>query len=339
MSYMLRSTALTNYIETARSVGLDPYKELSEAGISRYALLDPEMKIPVDSVVRLLEASAQAADIDDLGLRMAESRQLSNMGPLAFAVREEPTLRRALESMVRYLHLQNEALMIRIEETEGLVIIREEIQAAGPRRQAIELAVGVLYRTISLFLGAGWRPRSICFMHEAPRSLAIYTRVFGMPVQFNQDFDGIVCRASDLEQSLPTYDPAMAHQVRQYLDTLLVQSGTTMPDQVRKLIFALLPAGVCSLERIAMHLGVDRRTVHRRLADYGETYSSVLNAVRTEMVTRYIANRERPLSEVATLLGFSSSSTFSHWFGREFGCSVSKWRARGAKAAADARSL
>ncbi|MCP3719972.1 AraC family transcriptional regulator [Paraburkholderia sp. CNPSo 3281] len=338
MAYMLRSTALTNYIEIARSVGLDPYKELAEAGISRYALLDPEMKIPVDSVVRLLEASAEAADIDDLGLRMAETRQLSNMGPLAFAVREEPTLRKALESMVRYLHLQNEALLIRIDEAEGLVIISEEIQAAGTRRQAIELAVGVLYRTISLFLGAAWRPRSICFMHAAPRNLAICTRVFGMPAQFNQDFDGIVCRASDLEQSLPTYDPAMAHQVRQYLDTLLVQSGTTMPDQVRKLVFALLPAGVCSLERIAMHLGVDRRTVHRRLGDYGESYSSILNAVRVDMVMRYIENRERPLSDVATLLGFSSSSTFSHWFGREFGCSVSKWRAREAKAAEDLSS-
>jgi AraC-like DNA-binding protein len=331
MSYMLRSTALTNYIETARSVGLDPYSELAEAGISRYALLDPEMKIPVDSVVRLLEASAEAADVDDLGLRMAESRQLSNMGPLAFAVREEPTLRKALESMVRYLHLQNEALVIRIEEAEGLVIISEEIQAAGARRQAIELAVGVLYRTLSLFLGAAWRPRSICFMHAPPRSLAICTRVFGMPAQFNQDFDGIVCRASDLEQSLPTYDPAMAHQVRQYLDTLLVQSGTTMPDRVRKLVYALLPAGVCSLERIAMHLGVDRRTVHRKLTDYGESYSSILNAARVDMVARYIENRERPLSEVATLLGFSSSSTFAHWFGREFGCSVSRWRARGAK--------
>jgi AraC-like DNA-binding protein len=262
---------------------------------------------------------------------MAESRQLSNMGPLAFAVREEPTLRKALESMVRYLHLQNEALMIRIEDAEGLVIISEEIQAAGARRQAIELAVGVLYRTISLFLGATWRPRSICFMHAAPRSLAICTRVFGMPAQFNQDFDGIVCRASDLEQSLPTYDPAMAHQVRQYLDTLLVQSDTTMPDRVRKLIFALLPAGVCSLERIAMHLGVDRRTVHRKLSDYGESYSSILNAARVDMVTRYIENRERPLSEVAALLGFSATSTFSHWFSREFGCSVSRWRTRGAQ--------
>ncbi|WP_321965208.1 AraC family transcriptional regulator [Paraburkholderia sp. J7] len=331
MSYMLRSTALTNYIETARSLGLDPYKELAKAGISRYALLDPDMKLPVDSVVRLLEASAEVADVDDLGLRMAESRQLSDLGPLAFAVREEPTLRKALESMVRYLHLQNEALMIRIEEAEGLVIISEEIQAAGARRQAIELAVGVLYRTISLFLGATWRPRSICFMHAAPRSLAICIRVFGMPAQYSQDFDGIVCRASDLEQSLPTYDPAMAQQVRQYLDTLLVQSGTTMPDRVRKLIFALLPAGVCSLERIALHLGVDRRTVHRKLADYGESYSSILNAARVDMVTRYIENRERPLSEVATLLGFSATSTFSHWFSRQFGCSVSRWRARGAQ--------
>jgi hypothetical protein len=39
-------------------------------------------------------------------------------------------------------------------------------------------------------------------------------------------------------------------------------------------------------------------------------YSSIPNAVHTDMVTRHIENREHPLSEVAVLLGFSSSSTF-----------------------------
>ena len=339
MPHMLRSSSLANYVEIARSVGLDPYRQLSRAGISRHVLLDPDIRIAAESVVGLLEASAQAAGIDDFGLRMAETRQLSDLGPLAFAVREEPTLRRALESMVRYLHLQNEALIMHIEEAEGLVVIPVDMQAEGSRRQATDLAVGVLYRLLVLFLGPSWRPRSVCFVHGASESVATYTRVFGMPVQFNQDFNGIACRAAELEQPLPTYDPAMAQQVRQYLDTLLVQSNTTMPDRVRKLIFALLPAGVCSLERIALHLGMDRRTVHRRLIDYGESYSAILNAVRADMVTRYTENRERPLSEIATLLGFSSLSAFSHWFSRQFGCSISKWRNREARVADGARTL
>jgi AraC-like DNA-binding protein len=52
-----------------------------------------------------------------------------------------------------------------------------------------------------------------------------------------------------------------------------------------------------------------------------------MDAVRSELVTRYIDNRERPLSETADLLGFSAQSAFSRWFRAKYGCSVSEWRA------------
>ncbi|MGA7816353.1 MAG: AraC family transcriptional regulator, partial [Caballeronia sp.] len=35
MSYLIRSAVLTNYVETARSVGLEPYRQLRDAGIHR----------------------------------------------------------------------------------------------------------------------------------------------------------------------------------------------------------------------------------------------------------------------------------------------------------------
>ncbi|MFJ4292975.1 AraC family transcriptional regulator [Cupriavidus sp. NPDC089707] len=333
MSYYLRSASLTNYVEVARAVGLDPHQQMRAARISRDVLLDPDIRIPAALVGRLLDASARAAQVDDFGLRMAELRQFSNLGPLAFVVREQPTLRRALESMVRYMGLQNESLAMRMEESEGLVIIRLHVltEEPGVLRQATDLAVGVMFRMLSLFLGASWRPRSICFTHPAPASVATCTRVFGIDPLFNQDFDGIVCAAADLEAPLPSYDPVMAGQVKRYLGSLLAQANATMPDKVRKLVYVLLPTGMCSVDRVAQHLGVDRRTIHRRLARDQTSYTEILNQARAGLVVGYIENPDRPLSEVATLLGFTSLSTFSRWFSGEFGCSVSKWRSRQAQ--------
>ncbi|MEX3969009.1 AraC family transcriptional regulator, partial [Paraburkholderia sp. EG286B] len=54
MSYLLRSAALTNYVEVARSVGLDPYQQLGDAGIERSVLLDPDIMIRAEAVARLL---------------------------------------------------------------------------------------------------------------------------------------------------------------------------------------------------------------------------------------------------------------------------------------------
>ena len=330
MSYYLRSASLTNYVDVARAVGLDPHQMLRAARISRNVLLDPDIRMPAALVGKLLEASAKAAHADDFGLRLAELRQFSNLGPLAFVVREAPTLRRALESMVRYMGLQNEALVMRVEEDDDLVLIRLHIlsDAPGSLRQATELAAGVMFRMLTLFLGTGWRPRSVCFTHGAPESQATCQRVFGMPALYNQDFDGIVCLAQDLEAPLPSYDPVMAQQVGRYLATLLAQSNTSMADKVRKLVHALLPSGMCSVDRVAQQLGVDRRTVHRWLDQEGTSYSTIVNDARTGLVTRYIENRARPLSEVSTLLGFSSLSAFATLFQRSFGLSPGRYARR-----------
>ncbi len=336
MSYYLRSASLTNYVDVAHALGLDPYQQLRAAKISRNVLLDPDIRIPAAHVGRLLDASAKAARADDFGLRMAEQRQLSNLGPLAFAVQEQPTLLRALESMVRYMDLQNESLSMRVERDGELVMIRLQLLSdeAIMLRQATDLAVGVMFRILSVFLGPSWRPRSISFSYPTPASTATWLRVFGMPALFNQDFDGIVCKAADLEAPLPSYDPVMAQQVHQYLATLLAQSNITMQDKVKKLVYVLLPSGLCSVERVAQHLGVDRRTIHRHLDQEGTTYLGIVGEARASLALRYIENRERQLSEVATLLGFSSLSAFSRWFADRFGCSVTRWRGR--PSAADA---
>ncbi len=80
-------------------------------------------------------------------------------------------------------------------------------------------------------------------------------------------------------------------------------------------------------------------SVHRHLAHRGDTYLSIVDAVRVEMVLRYLESRDRPLSEVATLLGFSSLSAFSRWFSGRFGCSVSTWRRKSAPRIAGADNV
>ena len=101
-----------------------------------------------------------------------------------------------------------------------------------------------------------------------------------------------------------------------------------MVARVRELIEVLLPTGRCSIVQVARSLGVDRRTVQRRLAHSGETFSSVLNAVRAELAERLVPNPRRSLTEIAEELGFSEPSAFSRWFRGQFGCSPKQWRSR-----------
>ena len=63
----------------------------------------------------------------------------------------------------------------------------------------------------------------------------------------------------------------------------------------------LLGEGTCTIDRAAQHLGVDRRTIHRRLAKEGQTFSSIVDAVRRELAQRYLADN-RSLADIAMLL-------------------------------------
>ena len=118
--------------------------------------------------------------------------------------------------------------------------------------------------------------------------------MFGRIVDFDAEFNGIVCGAEDLAGLLPSADPVMARYARQYLDAMISRPDMTLADKVRWLVRDMLPLGRCSVEKVAQHLGVDRRTVHRHLAQSGETFSSLVDQVRGELAESYLEGNKAP---------------------------------------------
>ena len=274
MSGLIRSASLTHYVEVARNAGLDPYRMLSEFGLPARSLQDPELMIPIVAVRRLLEASAERSGVEAFGLLMAESRRLSNLGPLGLLIREQPTLRLALDVAARRGKRLNEALFLTIEEVGDVVVLREEliVGGSGSVRQSTELAIGVMFRMLRTFLGPDWRPRRVCFAHDAPADRSVHDRVFGRHVEFGHDFNGIVCGRRDLEVPNPDADPEVARLARQMFEADPASREPDMINSVRELIVQLLGTGTCTIDRVAQHLGIDRRTIHRRLAHEGRAF-------------------------------------------------------------------
>jgi len=330
MPGVIRSASLTNYAEVARACHLDPSRMLREFGFPARCLEDPEAVVPLDAVRALLEASAQRSGVEGFGLLMAESRRLSSLGPLGLLIREQPTPRLALAAFVEHGAQLNESLHLTIEEAADVVVLREMLVMGhgGPVRQATELAIGVAFRMLQNLLGNDWRPRRVCFAHDAPADRTIHDRMFGHTVEFGHDFNGIVCAKADLARPNRDADPDLARMAQRILDGQRGARGNgDVAPQVRSLVLTLLGEGTCTIDRAAQHLGVDRRTIHRRLAKEGQTFSSIVDAVRRELAQRYLADK-RSLADIAMLLGFSASSGFSHWYRRQYEATPSSRRAR-----------
>lgn len=321
MTHFIRSGSLSQFPDVARGAGLEPMRLLREFGLPRACLDEPDLMIPIEPVRQLIEAAAERSGVESFGLLMAESRKLSSLGPLGMFVREQPTLRDAIDAFTHYARLLNEALIMTLEESDDVVVLRVELLVGEPGsvRQAIELAVGVSLQMLRSFLGTDWKPRRVCFMHGAPRDRSVHARMFGREVRFDEDFNGIVCSRRDVSSINPHADATMARYARQLLESRQRAGDEDFAAQVRQLVVMQLNSGSCTIERVAQMLRIDRRTIHRRLQRQGETFSAQVDAVRRELCVRYVAERQRTLAEISSLLGFSAPSGFSRWHRRNFG--------------------
>ncbi|MGF6590123.1 AraC family transcriptional regulator [Pseudomonas sp. 2835] len=328
MTALVRAASLTNYLEVSRHLGLNPHALLAQVGLSAALLDDPNQRIAVSSVVTLLEESARVSGCDTFGLRMAELRQLSDFGEISLLLSHQRTLRDALQVIVQYRHLLNDALAIHIEEAGKTVIIREEVVTDLPQRgrQATELAIGVMLRLCAALLGAHWHPISANFTHAAPADLAIHRRIFGCKLVFGSEFNGIVCPAADLDTANPLANEAMARLAQRYLDTLQAGGKLSLELEMRKTIYLLLPMGRATIEQVAQTQGMNVRTLQRRLEECGVTFSDLINGVRRDLVIRYLENPAYSLGRIADMLGYSMPSSFTRWFIAQFGMPPATWR-------------
>jgi AraC-like DNA-binding protein len=217
-----------------------------------------------------------------------------------------------------------------LEEVGNTVIIRIEVVSEfnAYSRQAIELALGITHRFCTALLSQKWNPLSIHFSHRAPHDLTVHQRIFGCPLEFGSEFNGIVCTIAELDKINPQANTAMADHAQRYLDIDLLrnENESSIIFDIRKSIYLLLPMGRATIVQVAQTHGVNVRTLQRRLETSNTSFSSLINDVRQVLVFRYLKNPNYSLAQVSDILGYSMPSSFTRWFISQFGVSPTVWR-------------
>lgn len=326
MDVLVRAAALTHFSEVANALQYRPDAALRAVGLSAAALVDPERRIPSSAVIKLLELAALNSGCEQFGLRMAQSRQLSNMGVVSLLISHQPTLRDALATTVAYRHLLNDSLALQLEDCVDTVVIKEEVMSQVPARQATELALGVLHRMCSAVLGRNWRPKRVCFRHRAPQDLSLHRSLFACPLEFSGEFNGLVIAASDLDLVNPAADPNMVRFASQFVEAISDQQQPSIISEVRKAIYLMLPSGRANCSAIAQGLGLSMRSLQRHLDEVGTDFSKLLHQVRQELVMQYLGNTHHDLMHIAQLLGYARQASFTRWFQQSFDQSPSSYR-------------
>lgn len=325
----VRAAALTGFGALARSYGLDPVTLLRAAGLPADAERDPDRRLPTAAINLLFESAAEQAGTDDFGLRLAELRGFSNLGPVTLLARDEPDIRSALAIFTSYLPLHNEALTVDLSEHDSLAILACSIAGEGPKVQATDVAVSMLHRILRQLLGTCWRALGIYLERQRPVRLGRFERAFSARVHFAQDFSGIAFNAADLDQPNLLAEAALRPYIAQLRATLPGLADLPLAERIRRLLRAMLASGRCTAPLAAERLGMSRRTMERRLAAEGTTFHALLDEVRSEVARGQLVGSGRSNAEIAGLLGFGSSAAFTAWFSGRHGAPPQVWRRRG----------
>jgi AraC-like DNA-binding protein len=323
----VRAASLTGFVEVSYYLGIDPYEMLRRAKISTQFLDDPENRHDALPVIEMLEDAAQRSQCENFGLLMADCRSFSSLGPLSLLLEHLTTAGDILDALNQYRLLMTDVASLECIRGEESSVFCWIAAPGFERPQATDLAVAAGYRILTEALGGRWAPEAVHLTHPAPSDPIPFHQFFSVPMEFGAKFNGYSCATSTLETGLRTADPAMAAHARRLLELIPTDDQyAPVSDAARRAIALLLPGGGVKLAGVAANLGMDARTLERRLALEGNSFEALVNDTRKEVAGRFLIASEQPVGSIAQVTGYSSAAAFRRWFASEFGQSPSAWR-------------
>ena len=109
-----------------------------------------------------------------------------------------------------------------------------------------------------------------------------------------------VCRS---KVPTPSFCPSWSWPAKRFWAT--TPKGTDLARKIRQLIIERLPTGSANFDAIADVLKMSSKTLERRLAERGQSFSALLDATRCETVKHYLEETDMRLSQVAYMAGYT----------------------------------
>jgi AraC-like DNA-binding protein len=322
---------ISHIVEVSRRLHVLPDDLLERSGLTEAALEDPLGRVDVSIMCRLLARARLLTDEPGLGYHLGLQQRTSLYGYVGLAAANAPTLREALDLAVRFAPIATTCVSLELHAgaRETSLRVDEEVDF-GDVRDVVLISFLLGLQTIGMSL-TGRR-------HEVAVDVALPEPAYGedfalfVPTwRFGQPQNRLVFGAEILDAPIATADPMSLRLARsscqRELDAL--GSGDDLVDRVRR----ALPSdekGFRSLEQVAAQIHLSERTLRRRLADRGVSFSELAERGRQEEALALLRSSALSIDAIARRLDYATSSTFVRAFRRWTGVTPAAYRrARG----------
>ncbi len=284
--------------------------------------------VPEISLNRLLHTAARSAGDDLFGLHLVENLSVKEYGAWGDYVLEAPTLGKALQRAVSIIHLHadNDGLAIRYgATTTRLEYTFGEKHCPGYRQVALA-ALGPLLSIPRHFKGENWCPVSIGLDIVEPVNLDRIGTNLGTDVHGNEACIYLEIFNTDLSAINPNTPPSWTTRK----DVVRMCRGGP-PRQfvpfVEQLILERIGETKTTIDDVASMMALSRRSLQRRLDQESTNFRRIAVSAKMRRAAEYLAESPMSVSEIATLLDYSTPSHFARMFRKFYGNTPGEYRA------------
>ncbi len=244
-------------------------------------------------------------------------------GSLSFGAVSAPTLRDALELLVRYGHVRDPCFgfHLRTVKRDARIEIRERIDLLDEERvPEIESFLLSTQALIESILGRKLGQAKI-EIAARPAYADLYRRYFSGTVRLGSDVSALVIPATWLDQPSPFADVELHRSSVLKLEAMAERlKGKRYTAALVEELMTTGGHGGRSLEEVAGRLAVSPRTLIRRLKEAGTTYRERRDAHRRKLALQLLSDTALTAAEVAYRVGYEDASNFGKACHRWFGC-------------------
>lgn len=321
----------------AASQGADKATLLEKADIAPALLLDPDNRVPMDNYRTLMRTAKDMLDNPALALDFGAAEPIEKHSVVGLVCHSAATMGEAYMQMSRYARL-----VIDVESGTGLPRFGMEVDGNDlwiiDNRPEPNEFPELSESTWARFCGDydrhfddGPMAREVHVTHPRPAHADAYDPIMRAPVIFNSDRNALLASVSWLSVPIQPENRYMFSVLTDRAEALMekMKAAHSLRGEVENRLMPFLHTGDISMEQIADKMGLTRQTLYRKLKAEGTSFDTILDELRRTMALSYLRGGKVSVNEVAYLVGFSESSSFSRAFKRWTGKPPGQFRQAG----------
>jgi AraC-like DNA-binding protein len=290
---------------------------------------NPEAIHPANQLFAFAGAAARASGRVDLGLEAGRMR-LEDHGSFGTKVMGSPTLHRALASFCSAaLKEYTRAYFWTERRGRTTWFCRHRIDGDEDERRQVELyLVELMLQTVRTVAGQQWRPREMWLQTDEVAALRDTETLAPLDVKFCQPILAIPVPRKLMSLCLPRMDgDAVAEVTGQDEADAPPIPADDIVGTLSHVVRLYLASGQSHIDELAEAVGLSRRTLQRRLAAAGTTYSQLVDDARIHAALPMLGDPDLRVTDIAFELGYSHPAHFTRAFRRWAGVTPSEYRA------------